>query len=148
MAVGRPPLTDALIQSGTRIGNVWAKWLGNFAAAYDKFIVDHPAVAATTTTLGHVKQSAAVTDAVASTVSVTSTASTVTGTATDSSTGPSFGFASTAEFDAAIAAINTHTNLASELKTDVNQLVTDVNAIKTQLNDLLSKMRTAGLLGS
>jgi hypothetical protein len=128
---------------GARMGNVWAKWISNFAAAYDKFIVEHPATEATTTALGHVKQSAAVTDASASSVSVTSAnASTVTGTATELA----FGFASAAEFNAAITAINTHTTLANELKTDVNQLVTDANAIKTQLNDLLAKMRTAGLL--
>ncbi len=143
MAVGRPPVTDALIQAGTRIGNVWAKWLSNFGASYDKFIVDHPATAATTTALGHVKQSAAVTDASASTVSITSAnASTVTGTSTTGGEG----FANAAEFNAAITAINTHTTLANELKTDIGTLVTDTNAIKTQLNDLLAKMRTAGLL--
>ncbi len=132
MAVGRPPVNDSL-QAGTRISNTWAKWISNFASAYDKFIVDHPATAATTTTLGHVKQSAAVADGTATVTSAN--ASTVVGTSTTGGEG----FANIAEFNAAITAINTHTTLANELKTDVN-------AIQAQLNDLLAKLRTAGQL--
>lgn len=80
-------------------------------------------------------------DSANSSVSVSSAdASTVTGTATDSSLGAAFGFASAAQFNNAITAINTIVTLANEQKGDINQLVTDVNDLKT-------KLRNAGIMG-
>lgn len=75
-------------------------------------------------------------DSVNSTVSVTSAdASAVTGTSTTGGEG----FASVAEFNAAITAIGTIRTLANEIKADVNTLISDTNDLKT-------KLRTAGIL--
>lgn len=79
---------------------------------------------------GTVLQAAAVTDASASSVSVTSG---------DVSAAPA---AYTQAWGIEVE------TLANEVKADVNTLVTDVNAIKDQLNALLAAMRTAKQLGT
>lgn len=148
MAVGRPPLSDAINGAGNRIGNVWAKWLSNFSAAYDKHIAayDKHTTTAASADLGHVKKATAVTDAVASAVAI---AAALPAAAPAGGTGDVAGAWDTAaNRDKAIDTINGLRTLANELKTDVGTLVTDVNAIKDQLNDLLAKMRTAGQLTS
>lgn len=76
---------------------------------------------ATTIAVGVVLEAAAVTDAVASTVSVTSA------DATD---------------------LTTNNTLTNEIKGDVNTLVTDVNAVKDQLNSLMANLRTSGALST
>lgn len=73
---------------------------------------------------GTVLQAGAVTDSVASTVSVTST--------------PTVAGASYSQ-----ATATTWVNMLNELKADVNQLVTDLNAIVTTVNQSLATERTA-----
>ena len=84
----------------------------------------------------------AVTDAVASSVTVTSSdASTVVRTVD-----ANVGFASETECVDAITAINTIKTLANELKVDVNTLKTDLNAVVTNQNALIAALRTAGII--
>ena len=73
---------------------------------------------ATTLVGGTVLKGVAVSDAVASTISVTST-------------------------DAGLLYTSAEQTLINELKTDVNSLVTDLNSAITQLNALIASMQTA-----
>lgn len=88
----------------------------------------HETLVSTTSTLGHTKKGAAVSDGAESTVSVSSADVAAAGVGYDQ------------------AYTNTIVALINENKADTNTLVANVNSINTQLNALLSSLKTAGAI--
>lgn len=145
--LGNAPIREVIVDKETgRATAGFAKWLSTIAA---KFMTAD--------------------DSTNSTVSVTSSdigavssadASTTTGTATSSYLATpgdlaqtNYGFASAAEMNNAITAINTIKTLTNELKTINatirtlnNELKADVNILVTDMNDLKTKLRAAGII--